>query len=300
MKAKSFPSALSLFTIQLDIETTGWIKLQLPSWDEKVFLKISSHRINWFSTYLYPQYSKGNLRWCMRFFICLFLLDDKLDQLTTRMGAKWLNSIKYNQIPISFPLELQEFNQLISSLCDHYPFKASSKWSMEWRIHWQFYLEGLEWEISNKLKKVVPKWENYWPNRIKSSGVMLALHLLKFERDLFSCEIELLENKAGKLICMSNDIISFPKESKIGDFHNGIALCQHYLKLNEAEAIQYHKQELLKLEKEIRAISSSKEGCTHELKNWLSQYLLLIGGCIYWSEQDTLRYHTAINGQVKY
>jgi hypothetical protein len=300
MTANVFPVALSIYGPPLEREIINWLKKNLPSWNKKIFDNMFSQRLSCFASYLYPEASKENLRWCMRLFICLFLLDDQLDSAEPSFAKKWLQALKFKDSnSIAAYTALAEYNRLIFLQFTSLPIMATPAWVSEWENLLTYYLEGLDWEISNKMANKKPVWEDYWPKRIHSSGVLLAFHILKLEEVKETCELLKIEELGAKLICISNDIISFPKERAIADFHNVILLSEYYLHLTENQSIELHKKQVECLTKELWELASLSKEWAPESKSWLGRFMLLLGGCLYWSEQDTLRYSTAINGQLK-
>ncbi|MDG1277546.1 MAG: terpene synthase family protein [Algoriphagus sp.] len=300
MKTNSFPIAISIYCPQLETEVLDWLRFHLPSWNKAIFKGIFAHRINWFAAYLLPEFSRENLQSCMRLFLCLFLLDDLLDRISPLESKKCLTLLRQKETnSIGFNQEILEFKTLIKKQIKGFQESSPDNWFSEWNKIWDAYLGGLEWEITNKMAKQKPDLEDYWQNRIHSLGVFLALHILKLEFEQEPSQAIKLEQKAAKLICISNDIISLSKERALGDFSNGILLSEFYLEIPENQAIELHKKQIEILTNEIWELSSFSKGWTHNSDSWLRSFLLLIGGCLYWSEQDTLRYSTAINGQIK-
>lgn len=294
MTNQDFPSALHPQTSFLDFRVLRW------GWNAGLFEhhaeleRCRIQKINWFAGYLFPGEDSEKLELIMRFFLCLFLLDDLLDNHSEPESTEFLNELKY-RIPQT---EIPRLRALgIALLQTHYilgkagPNQIREK---EWMETWENYISGLQWELVNKFNNQMPRLEEYRMYRPYGSGVFLAIDLLRTETHANSCEAAMLEHDIARLICLSNDLASYDKEFAIGDFHNELIIMKEALgKKVQSWAIQ----EIRIIQKRIielgNAVGSKSEPC----KRWVESLFLLVGGCLAWSE-ETSRYVPYVNGTL--
>lgn len=295
MSNTNFPSALHLQTSNLDIQVLRW------AWSRGLFDGHSEldrcriQKINWFAGYLFPEESTAKLENIMQFFLCLFLLDDLLDHISERDSYRFLRSLLLRSAQSEIP-RLQALGaamiQVHESLKNSEP---SQNWQQEWMDTWNHYISGLLWEMKNKSWSQMPNLEDYRFHRPSSSGVFLAIHLLRPSIYPNACEAELLEQAIARLICLSNDLASFDKELAIGDFHNELIILQSAL----GEKVKaWAAMEIRSIQKRIHILASRVSSQSDTCKRWVESLFLLVGGCLVWSE-ETSRYVSYVNGSLK-
>jgi|GEM_PF-3482258 len=305
MNVNSFPSALNIYTPALDRNVCQWAigKGILDPIRQKVW---ADQKINWFAGYLFPNISSLKLEKVMKLFCCLFILDDLLDSLTPDQSIELLenllNGSQGNRSEIdknSFPLSL-----VLSAVIEPISKFGNTDWELTFDNYWHQYLEAQKWEVCNRHSGVLPTFSEYKERRMDSSGAYLALHLLKYNWKKRSCAANLIDYKVARIICLSNDAISMDKERDAGDFHNELLLLQHYIGCSSKLLTAYVDSELKKLVSEVSELMGSKEYFfdkerMDDAETWIDDLQLLVGGCQYWSQQDTLRYGASVNGCIK-
>ncbi|RIW13110.1 hypothetical protein D0X99_17005 [Algoriphagus lacus] len=291
-----FPSALSLQVIDLDRDCLRW------AWKNGILVspeQVESFRrqkINWFAAYLYPELEAERLKVLMRFFLCLFRIDDGMDNWTNEDSYLLLKALEKRGSWEGKP-EFSSLRQHTLSL-----FRRISRWSnseiwrKEWKENWILYLEGLGWELTLKAENKVPELNDYQQNRGFSSGVFLAFQLLRIDCYSPSCGMLKMEQLISRLITLSNDIGSFEKERRQGDFQNELILLEGIIGLDSAK--RRVKKELERLKWQILGLGDYLTKHESDTKPWVESALLLAGGCQAWSE-ESIRYLSRINGTVK-
>lgn len=295
MTSSFFPSALHLATRELDVEVLRW------AWSAGLF---ESHaelercriqKINWFAGYLFPEESEKRMELIMRFFLCLFLLDDLLDHVSEMDGFNFLRRM----ILMSPKSESPRLHALGSALLLTHEslgkLGPSEHWKKGWIEAWTHYIAGLLWEMKNKSWSQMPNLEDYRFYRPLSSGAFLAIHLLRPSIYPNACEAELLELAIARLICLSNDLVSFDKESSIGDFHNELII----LKSELGDKVQaWASMEIRSVQKRIHVLATGVASQSTTCRSWVDCLFLLVGGCLAWSD-ETSRYVSYVNGTLR-
>lgn len=295
MTNQDFPSALHPKTSFLDLSVLRW------GWNAGLFEhhaeleRCRIQKINWFAGYLFPLEMPEKLELIMRFFLCLFLLDDLLDNYLGSDSLDYLKSLKSSS-PQTETIRINALGHaLIQTHNSLREIGPSGIWQKEWLEAWENYISGLQWEVENKSKNLIPQLEDYRLYRPLGSGVFLAIHLLRTASHPDTCEADLLENDIARLICLSNDLASSEKEFAIGDFHNELII----LKESLGEQVQaWAVQEIRFIEKRIFALGNEVGTKSETCKRWVENLFLLVGGCLAWSE-ETSRYVAYVNGTLK-
>ena len=308
MKSYPIPIAVSLQVIPLERKTLDWLISSKLLIDQRLLFQIEQQKFSWFAAYLFPEMEAGRLETVMRFFDCLFLLDDLLDGKFAMDYLLKIERLKTLETQVQASESVTDFPASIDSLFNHLNLLVrqisclgNDVWMNDFIEIWEDYLDAQIWEIENKSKNELPMLSEYQERRLFSSGVFLALHLLKVDWHDQSCPVNWLERKAARIICLSNDIKSADKEKSVGDFHNELLLLQHQTGCTEAAVKEYAEKQVQGLFEQLFQLMELCEKQAGNLpKSWIEELLLLLGGCMFWSEEDTVRYSGIINGMEKY
>ncbi|WP_111672706.1 terpene synthase family protein [Algoriphagus litoralis] len=295
MNNSVFPSALHSSIRELDEEVLRW------AWSAGLFESPAElercriQKINWFAGYLFPGESAEKLRLTIRFFLCLFLLDDLLDQISESESFGFLRGLMLGSVQSEIPRLQNLGSELILTHELLGNSSSSAQWRKEWLDIWTFYISGLNWEVKNKTWGQKPDLEDYRYHRPSSSGVFLAIHLIRPDLATKVCEAELLEHAIARLICLSNDLASFEKELAIGDFHNELIILQPTM---GDQVKSWAAMEIRSIQKRIHILASSVASHSDSCRSWVESLFLLVGGCLAWSEETT-RYVSYVNGTLR-
>lgn len=292
MERYDFPNAVHLETAKLDQKILNW------AWEAGLFASESEwrryrdQRINWFAGYLFPQEEGDRLEEIMVFFLHLFLLDDLLDKRIDQEVLSFLKNLENFQLPEG-DLELYLIGVGLMNFHASYRNLLQDRHHREaWEASWVRYMRSLQWELENKLSKRRPSLNEYRLMRPWASGVFLAIFFLRKDRYPDSCHAELLEYDMARFVCLGNDLASFHKEMEAGDFHNELVL----LGVNsQTKVIDWVKRELKSLQKRILVRASQIGESSEMCRIWSEELLLMLGGCLYWTE-ETSRYTLSNNG----
>lgn len=283
---------MNLHCKALDVKVLKW------AWEANLFdnpaelERCRIQKINWFAGFLFPEENKERLEQIMKFFLGLFLLDDLLDIVHDTEMIDFLEALKIGD---SFHSDFRihclgnELNQLYRKFEKQ---QRDSYLLEQWQTEWHEYLEALQWETRIKMQRVKPKLEEYRLMRPKSSGVYLAMILIKKGIDRRGCVSELLEISLARYIYLSNDLASYQKEKAIGDPHNEIILLMDSV---GDDALSMVQRELKSLREKFIPLTEMIGMNFNSCKKWNQRLLLLAGGCEAWTA-ETSRYQHHING----
>ena len=294
---KEFPSSYNPFGDILDREVLLW------AWNENLFdnaeelERCRNQKINAFAGFIFPGFPKDKLEKVMKLLLCLFVLDDLLDVVPGRECLLYLDRL----IPVKLPEPqgksrisrvIPLINELIQNIGEAFFNQQAFK---AWMDCWQNYVEGLRWEVKNRIEKRVPTLREYQIQRLHSSGVFLAIQLLRTGGIPESCDSLKLELDIARFICLSNDLDSLAKESDLEDFHNEVLLLQKY---SQKDPVPWVINSLKALQRRIFFGAAKLEKASPLCKEWVKSLLNLVGGCIAWSS-STVRYQSHINGKTR-
>ncbi|WP_425638837.1 terpene synthase family protein [Algoriphagus yeomjeoni] len=292
MNNNFFPSALNTATRVLDGKVLRW------AWDAGLFESPAElercrvQKINWFASYLFPEEEAERLEQIMKFFLGLFLLDDLLDIGIDNTMIKFLEGLKVGD-SIHPNSRLQSLGIEIYLLQKSIEEENKNSFAREeWHKAWLEYIDALQWEIQIKIDGRAPLLGEYRVMRPKTSGVHLAMLLIRPEKDIRGCISELLEFSLARYICLSNDLASSKKELAIGDPHNEIIILME--SMGDA-AVSWVMQEVKQLSKKIVLLAKQVGDDFGTCQEWVGRLLLLAGGCEAWTA-ETSRYQNSING----
>lgn len=292
-----FQVAVNLYTKELDEEILKWAysKKVIPSL--KGIQRFKREKVNYFAGYLFPQASSSNLEWIMKVFLWLFVFEE-LQEKSHPREFRVLLWVLMKKKRTQNPFLLEYMFDVWKELMEVSPGKQNDLWLSEWESNWHAFLQGIEWETNNRVNHRIPKLTDYRYYRPHLSGVFLALQFLKLDqRTDESCISDLLEFKIARWVCLSNDLLSAEKEKQDGDYHNELLILSESVPFGLA--LNYLELELTKLYRHIESIKSTISQQSLACRNWIESINLLMGGCIFWSNEITIRYESHINGILK-
>lgn len=299
MKTWQFPVAIQRETPSLVDSLTRWaIGHQLIDPDRELHL-IQQEKVLWFAGYLYPTLHAQTLEKVMRFFFCLFRLDDLLDRVAYQDSWAFLDGLYSGNL--SFLNQRSPFfhwESVLGEVLVSLESLGNPEWKISFQAIWKAYLDAQIWELDNKKRGVYPDLGEYKQRRLDSSGVYLALHLLKSSWGELPGMTGYLEERVARFICLSNDLKSLDKEIQCRDFHNELYLLHYFTGCSMDQIKGFVLKELTGMLSQMQAMREVYESKGGD-PEWGEKLFLLVGGCMYWSEEDTLRYDTTVNGIEK-
>jgi hypothetical protein len=288
MSLLDFPAALHVNARDTDESVLSWAETWLITSDAETDWELLERcriqHLNWFACYLFPQMEMKKLDGIAKLFFCLFTLDDLLDLMDGEDAESYLAEMTNNKLEegkfilseLGLPIDIC-YAQVLEYFYDEDQKKGFQR-------VWDLHIAGLQWEMNNKRGKWRLTLEDYQHMRLHSSGVYIAIELLRGDILFYGDDTQELENDIARFICLSNDLISAPKERAIGDMHNEVLL----LSQNHGEEVaeKMVKGELSYLYKKIMTSREVITQISLENKIWVDSLLLLLGGCLFWSRES--------------
>ncbi|MEB2782178.1 terpene synthase family protein [Algoriphagus sp. C2-6-M1] len=288
MKLPDFPVAVHTDSQMIDDAVLRWAETWLSNSDSEadwvILERCSVQKLNWFACYLFPMMEINKLDGIAKLFFCLFTLDDLLDLMDgedaenflEEMTNKKLEEGKFILSELGLPIDFC-YAQVLEYFSDE-------DQKEEFKCIWSSYIAGLQWERKNRMESREPTLDEYQKLRPHSSGVYIAIHLLKGNMLDHTCDTRELESDIARYIYLSNDLVSVAKESGIGDLHNEVILLSHDYGLDVAARIV--EGELIYLCKKIKQRGQLISQISEECKISVDSLFLLVGGCLFWSGES--------------
>ncbi|MBB6327842.1 hypothetical protein FHS59_003485 [Algoriphagus iocasae] len=293
MNLSVIPISLNIHTQEAETAAIDW------GWnfgivDDEHILK--SEKVLWLAGYALPDLDKFHLEEVTKFFFCLYTLDELLEDCTYEDAMEFFH--RWEEY-----LFYQDFESPFSSLwyaLDNALEKMETFSDQEWRDTLWFYLDDYmqarRWEYCNVKEGIIPGMNLFIMQRSYSSGIYLASHFLKLNYPAEEYPILWVEQRVARIICLSSDLKAFQFHRKTQNNHNELVLRQLHTGVSDAEIIRHALNSLSLLFKNLIEMIQELTNNNKSLTTWTDQLMLLLGGYLYWSEENTLRYGTTVNG----
>lgn len=306
------PSAVNPNAEVVNKHTLNWIKKFNLVPDEDDFELIKKSKFGWLLARAYPNASCENLKIVSDWNTWLFIRDDQCDEsglgkdpvLLSRVHADYLEILngcppKQNSSPLAHALS-DIRNRLMS--------KVSPAWWCRFVYSVIEYFDSTEWEARNRAFGIVPETAAYILMRPYTGGLYTDIELIDITENiqlpLYVRKNEVLQRlalMANNVVCWSNDIISFAKESRHHDVHNLVAtlLFSQHLPLQKAitlatEMTNAEIKAFINLEKQLPSftpkIDEDLQKFVGVLRSWMrgnldwayesERYVIEINNCV--------------------
>lgn len=266
------PSAVNPYAEIVNNHTLSWIKKFGLVPHEDNFDLVRKSKFGWLLARAYPNAPLEELKIVSDWNTWLFIRDDQCDEsglgkdpiLLSHVHADYIEilngrSPKQNSSPLAHAL-YDIRNRLMS--------KVTPAWWGRFVYSAIEYFDSTEWEAQNRAFGIVPDTKTYILMRPYTGGLYTDIELIDITENIDlplhirkNDVLQRLALKANNVVCWSNDIISFAKESRHHDVHNLVATLlssQHSLQkaINLAtEMTNSEIREFLELEKKLPSFS---------------------------------------------
>lgn len=301
----------SWYPIELPSENS--IRLQVLTWlnyvgivkgEEKLAL-LEKKGTHCFASRLFPLAEPADLRLVSKLFALLFIMDDLADEM---QDANFWSIVKRSE-----PVDGSGNHDFLGTV---HKLIFSSNWGVGdcFELYFavlRFVETGVQEQVYRK-RKLVPDRKYYWSVKSESSGVQIAQTLLRlmmkvsFDGQYQDC-FPLLQHLAAKIIILENDILSYRKESLLGDAFNMVHIRMHRFGEDESTAVQYVRNRIKGLKSrfartclahfpllplECFAPDAFVNGMLSQHQDWHSLACLwcMVKGSQTWAQLDTDRY----------
>lgn len=306
-----FPAYVHSDASEIEEQTVSWayhFHSIFRSHEEILIYK--KNKFSYLSSCLYPEIEFERGVWISKLYLWLFYLDDITDDLNVGLKEGFWNYLligveniikgKPNDITQS---RINVFLGAFSDLVSEFNELVLGNKEIKALIYTEIlnYLKENKVEAEYKDKGTPPSIEEYELIRPNFSGGNLALSLCAFESGEVlkkNCndweQTKDLRTLAAKLIYLSNDLISYQKEAKQGDFMNLVALEMLHSKISfkmaQQEVLSLHAEtldEFVALEKKWKERYRPEN---REILKYLKQIKYKIAGSVHWSLSISPRY----------
>lgn len=304
-----FPYSVNPLVPEIDVLATAWAEGCGLLKGEKARLAVVSGRLNYFAGYLYPDAGPKQLEKISRFFLLLFLLDDK-------MAAE---PPKRAHLRVKRMLAAT-FRRRRGTVMGHF----RDAFLIAYVGLWQEIDGDLEVEGRRVLAEVL---ENYWEGQLLecclrlemrvadineylrwrriSSGCGIALFFLRWlggwygSGSVWDCSLDFAEMYASNMICLANDLGSLEKELEAGEANSfPIILMRRYGQTKE-QALEktkaLHDRNVANL---LRLVNGQEPHISEMEAVYLRSLQHMVAGSNAWSLLETNRYMQHLNGAV--
>lgn len=229
-----FPSAVNKYAESVELHTQDWVRLFKLLPDQDDFNRLKKSKFGWLAARAYPNAPMEALKIVSDWNTWLFIRDDQCDessigrnpQLLSDMHADFL-AILNGRAPLANDSALAHALHDIRERLLH---KANEAWLCRFIYSVAEYFESSIWEASNRAASLTPDTETYILMRPYTGGLYTDIELIDIAEGIYlplhvrkNEKLQRLMLIANNVVCWSNDIISYTKESRHQDVHNLVA-----------------------------------------------------------------------------
>ena len=229
-----FPSAVNQHAETVNNHTLTWVKKFNLISDEDHFEHLRKSKFGWLAARAYPNAPLEKLKIVSDWNTWLFIRDDQCDESGLGRDPAQLSGIHTDLLEIlNGRAPQQSDTPLAHALFDireRLLDKASSAWMCRFIYSVIEYFESSLWEAHNRVDGIIPDTSTYILMRPYTGGLYTDIELIDITEDINlplhvrkNDVVKRLTLMANNVVCWSNDIISFAKESRHQDVHNLVA-----------------------------------------------------------------------------
>ncbi|WP_439490858.1 terpene synthase family protein [Algoriphagus sp.] len=296
MSLSILPVSINLYTPTAEAIAIDW------GWNYGLVddeLELKKEKTLWFAGYALPILDKLQIEETTKFFFCLHTLDDMLRRCAYEEGMeffyRWEEYLFYQEFDSPFSSVWYALDDVMESMAN----LGDEVWLDTLYFYLEDYLQAKRWEFHNNWEGIIPGLNVFTMQRTYSSGIYLAIHFLKLHFPAEEYPIRWEEQRIARIVCLATDLKAFEFHRNKRLTHNELLLRQLHTGISDPQVCNHAFRllsglfdSLLDMLEEVK-----KENESHSI--WVDQLLLLLGGCLYWSEEEALRYSTKINGISK-
>lgn len=226
-----FPSSVNEHAEDVNNHTLAWVKEFDLVPDEGHFERLKKSKFGWLAARAYPNTPLEELKIVSDWNTWLFIRDDYCDESGLGRNPGLLSEIHTELLEIlNGRVPGQSDSALAHALHDiriRLLHKASPAWMCRFVCSVIEYFESSVWEAHNRVDGIIPDTETYILMRPYTGGLYTDIELIDITEDIYlplhvrkNDVVQRLALMANNVVCWSNDIISYAKESKHNDVHN--------------------------------------------------------------------------------
>ncbi|MGR9086018.1 MAG: terpene synthase family protein [Gammaproteobacteria bacterium] len=228
------PSAVNPYAEIVDNHTLAWAKKfnLLPNEDD--FEHLRKSKFGWLVARAYPNAPLEELKIVTDWNTWLFIRDDQCDESGLGRNPTRLARVQTEMLEILNGREPTPYEPALSQALYDIRNRLLQKMSPAWMGRFVYsvieYFDSCEWEARNRAGGVIPDTAAYIQMRPYTGALFTVIELIDLTENIYLPlhvrKNEILQRLALmsiNVVCWSNDIISFAKESRHHDVHNLVA-----------------------------------------------------------------------------
>lgn len=268
-----FPCAINPHADTVNDHTLNWVRKFSLVPDEKSFLRLQKSKFGRLAARAYPNAPLEELKLVSDWNTWLFIRDDQCDESGLGKDPIRLAGVHSEFLEILHGRVPEKYDSVLShalfDIRSRLLGKANSAWMSRFVYSVIEYFESSVWEAFNRADGRIPDTETYILMRPYTGGLYTDIELIDITEGIY-LPLHVRKNKiiqsltlmTNNVVCWSNDIISYAKESKHYDVHNLVSTLLPTLpSLQEAidlaaEMTHAEIAAFVELEKQIPSFSS--------------------------------------------
>ena len=229
-----FPSAINQHADVVNNHTLSWVKKFELVPDEENFLRLQKSKFGRLAARAYPNAPLEELEIVSDWNTWLFIRDDQCDESGLGKDPIRLSGIHSEFLEILQGRAPEKYDSALAHALYDLRSRLLRKANAEWFCRFVYsvieYFESSVWEAINRMEKKTPATQTYILMRPYTGGLYTDIELIDITEDIYlplpvrkNEIIQRLTLMTNNVVCWSNDIISYAKESKHHDVHNLVA-----------------------------------------------------------------------------
>jgi len=297
---------------EIEEEAVDWARFIQGFLNESIYQqKFKKMNLGGLSTYLYPEAGYDNSVWISKFYLLLFAMDDLSDQITNSLKEVFWKKIEkgfleilVDDLELGFPGQnIMSFLTAFKGLFDEFRnlYQVDEAYISLFKTEIRAYLDANVWEAKNRTNERIPSISEYLYKRPIFSGGNLSMFLgaLSINRKFGEIQedwdkLDNYRSLGSRLIFISNDLISFFKEKRNGDFHNWMTLLIHHEGLTQDEArevlLEEHRKTLKQFLEFYESFQSNYQIQDGIVFTLMREFKYKVSGAVEWSLYQSSRY----------
>ncbi|ESS73140.1 germacrene A synthase [Methyloglobulus morosus KoM1] len=230
-----FPSAVNPHVEAVNDHTLAWVKKFDLVPDEGHFEHLKKSKFGWLAARAYPNAPLEELKIVSDWNTWLFVFDDHCDESGLGRNPTLLSDIHADLLDILKGRAPEQNDSALAHALHDIRLRLLHKASPAWMCRFVYsvieYFESSVWEAHNRADGVIPDAATYILMRPYTGGLYTDIELIDITEDIYmplhvrkNDVVQRLALMTNNVVCWSNDIISYAKESRCNDVHNLVAI----------------------------------------------------------------------------
>jgi len=226
-----FPCAINEHADAVNNHTLNWVKKFDLVPDEESFLRLQKSKFGRLAARAYPHAPLEELKIVSDWNTWLFIRDDQCDESGLGKDPIRLSGVHAEFLEVLQGRAPEKYDSALAhalyDLRGRLLRKANAAWMSRFVYSVIEYFESSVWEAINRADGKIPDTETYVLMRPYTGGLYTDIELIDITEDIYlplhvrkNEVVQRLTLMANNVVCWSNDIISYAKESKHHDVHN--------------------------------------------------------------------------------